>query len=153
LDIPPPPATITIQLSPYRLFYTIEQKGIPELSESDFQELEFLTDSYLRGFFDSFFNKFDGNEVDYDTSMTTIVGSGIKSGEPVIVVFRTEIVLLESSFLPELADLDKLLAAAFTGENNAAYYNEVKTRLLDNNPFSAIGISFEGQVSSSDMPA
>ena len=128
-------------LSPYFLFYEIEQTRIPNLD--DYSQLGLFTSEYLDVYFRVVFA--DTFNVSYVSSMTEVTGSEFRLGQPTRVDYSSTMSFAaDSAMIPELADLDVLLRSAFEGGNAATYVTAVTNRLDASNIFSTTtSISFE----------
>jgi hypothetical protein len=119
-------------LSPYFLFYQIEQTRIPILE--DYDELTAFTEDYLNTYFRNLFSP--APEITYVTSMTGMTDSEFRLGEPIRVDYNTTISFTASSTLiPDVTDLDVLLANAFEGPNAESYALAVAAGLDPENIF------------------
>jgi len=130
-----------VALSPYFLFYEIEQSRIPNLD--DYSQLGLFTSEYLNVYFRVVFA--DTFNVSYVSSMTEVTGSEFRLGQPTRVDYSSTMSFAaDSAMIPELADLDTLLRSAFEGGNAATYVTAVSNGLDASNIFSTTtSISFE----------
>jgi hypothetical protein len=130
----------TVILSPYFLFYQIEQTRIPLLE--DYAELSAFTANYLNSYF---FSIFSGTETIFVNSTTNITGSEFRLGEPVRVDFNTTIVFaFPSTMIPDKDELDARLAGVFEGTNGEAYAAQVASGVAPSNIFSTTtAVSFQ----------
>jgi hypothetical protein len=136
-------------LSPYSIFYQIEQTRIPSISE--YAELSAFTAAYLNDYFSSIY--VDMATV-FLTSITNISGSEFRLGQPVRVDYNTTTVFgLQSQIIPNLTELDATLASAFEGNNGEIFAAAVTAGLDPANIFSTTSsISFqEATIVSSDI--
>ena len=119
-------------LSPYNVFYQIEQTRIPSISE--YAELATFTDAYLNDYFNSIFA---GTTIIFLSSITNITGSEFRLGQPVRVDYNTTMVFgFQSQMIPDLAELDARLASAFEGTNGEAFAAAVAAGVDPANIFS-----------------
>ena len=140
-SLPPNMDDVIVELTPYYLFYDIVQSRIPNLD--DFSELGLFTSEYLRMYFRVIFA--DNPEIDFVTSMTEVIGSEFRLGQPTRVDYLTSVSFAASSeTVPGLADLDILLRGAFEGENAEMYTTAIANGLDEDNIFSTTSsVTFE----------
>jgi hypothetical protein len=119
-------------LTPYFLSYEIEQTRIPSLE--DFSQLQFFTQEYLNTYFGVVYGS---TNVSFIDSTTEITGSEFRLGQPVRVDYNTSLSFLEGSeFIPEISELDAVLASAFEGDNAGIYASAISDGLPTTNIFS-----------------
>jgi hypothetical protein len=119
-------------LTPYFLSYDIEQTRIPSLE--DFSQLQFFTNEYLNTYFGVVYGS---TNVTFIDSTTEITGSEFRLGQPVRVDYNTSLIFLDGSdFIPEISELDAVLASAFEGENAGIYASAISDGLPTTNIFS-----------------
>ena len=136
-------------LSPYNVFYQIEQTRIPSISE--YAELSEFTATYLNDYFTSIFA---GTTIVFLSSITNITGSEFRLGQPVRVDYNTTMVFgFQSQIIPNTTELDATLASAFEGSNGEAFAAAVAAGVDPTNIFSTTSsISFqEATVVASDV--
>ena len=127
-------------LSPYIIFYQIEQTRIPSISE--YAELSTFTAVYLNEYFTSVFT---GTTTVFLSSITNITGSEFRLGQPVRVDYNTTLVFgFQSQMIPNMTELDARLASAFEGVNGEAFGAAVAAGVDPSNIFSTTStISFQ----------
>jgi hypothetical protein len=137
---PPDEPDIVVVLSPYLVFYQIEQTRIPTME--DFAQLSAFTENYLNS---NFVSIFSGTETTFVISTTNITGSEFRLGQPVRVDYNTTVTFgFQSSTVPTLDELNALLAGTFEGTNGEAYAAAVSTGLDTSNIFSTTtSVSFQ----------
>jgi hypothetical protein len=119
-------------LSPYLVFYQIEQTRIPSISE--YAQLATFTANYLNDYFTSIFA---GTATVFLTSITNVTGSEFRLGQPVRVDYNTTIIFgFQSQMIPDGGALDALLASAFEGTNGEAYAAALLNGVGPSNIFS-----------------
>ena len=136
-------------LSPYNVFYQIEQTRIPSISE--YAELSEFTATYLNDYFTSIFA---GTTIVFLSSITNITGSEFRLGQPVRVDYNTTMVFgFQSQIIPNTTELDATLASAFEGSNGEAFAAAVAAGVDPTNIFSTTSsINFqEATVVASDV--
>jgi hypothetical protein len=122
-----------VQLSPYYVFYTIEQTRIPTLADT--QGLANFTDDYVNTFLGEIFTA--TNDVEFVTATTEATGSQFRLGEPVRVDFTTTVSFAPASArIPPSTELDEMVRSIFEGENAATYVGAIGASLDSSNIFS-----------------
>lgn len=135
-------------LSPYNIFYQIEQTRIPSISE--YAELSTFTAAYLNEYFTAIFT---GTTIVFLSSITNITGSEFRLGQPVRVDYNTTMVFgFQSQMIPNVTELDARLASAFEGTNGEAFATAVAAGVDPSNIFSTTStISFQEASIASDI--
>lgn len=132
--LPPNTEGNMVSVTPYSIFYTIEQTRIPTLD--DYSGLGMFTSEYLNVYFQVIFA--EDSAAAFVSSVTEVTGSDFRLGQPTRVDFTTTLSFAASTeTLPSVADLDTLLRSAFEGENAATYSTALSAGLEATNIFSA----------------
>jgi hypothetical protein len=106
--------SLTRQLSPYGLEYTVTEDRVPFRSE--FLEVVDVTRAYLNGFFKDKYGEIEG--IDFEELLTIFVGSSFDVGQPVLIDYESSTVVRSSLLtIPTVTELDKPLSSALGGEN------------------------------------
>ena len=145
--LPPNTEGNMVSVTPYSIFYTIEQTRIPTLD--DYSELGMFTSDYLNVYFQVIFA--EDPAAGFVSSITEVTGSDFRLGQPTRVDFATNLSFAASSeSVPSVADLDTLLRSAFEGENAATYSTAVSAGLEATNIFSTTTqITFDSSLTDS----
>jgi hypothetical protein len=139
--LPPNTEGNRVSVTPYSIFYTIEQTRIPTLD--DYSELGMFTSNYLNVYFQVIFA--EDPTAGFVSSTTEVTGSDFRLGQPTRVDFATTLSFAAAAeSIPSVADLDTLLRSAFEGDNAATYTTAVTAGLEETNIFSTTTlITFE----------
>ena len=101
----------------------------------DYAELGSFTEDYLNMYFKMVFS--ETPEVVYVSSTTEVAGSEFRLGQPVRVDYNTTLTFTSlSTLIPEMKDLNVLLASAFEGSNAEMYTTALAAGLPSTNIFS-----------------
>lgn len=129
-----------VELTLYYIFYEIVQTRIPTLN--DFAGVSTFTDEYLNNYFAVVLSSFP--DIEFVGAKTIAEGSEFRLQQPVRVDYNTTLTFSAESMIPEMAELDVLLASAFEGDNGRSYAFVVSQGVDESNIFSTTsGVTYQ----------